>query len=179
MAPVADGVSIGIQPLPTGMGDAIFGGYDVWSRYDTILVVWGDQVFVSPDTLGRAVAACDPGRNVALPVTRVAQPYVEYIFEQSRLTEVLQTREGDVTTLNGFSDVGTFLLNTAGLKDTWDAYRAGAMHGSATGEINFLPFLPWLAAQGWNITPVEVADPTEARGINTPEDLEFFRARFR
>lgn len=179
IAPLADKVSIGIQSQPTGMGDAIFGGYDTWSRYDTILVVWGDQVFVSPDTLVRAIAACTSGHNVVLPVTRMAQPYVEYVFEQGRLTKVLQTREGDVTAPNGFSDVGTFLLNTTGLNDAWDAYRARAAPGSATGEINFLPFLPWLAAQGWNITPVEVPDATEARGINTPEDLEFFRARFR
>jgi len=179
MAPMADGISIGVQSLPTGMGDAIFGGYDVWSRYDTILVVWGDQVFVSPDTLGRAISACSPGRNVVLPVTRMAQPYVEYVFDQGRLTRVLQTREGDVTTPAGFSDVGTFLLNTAGLKDAWDAYRTGAVRGSATGEINFLPFLPWLAAQGWNIAPVEVADATEARGINTPQDLAYFREKFR
>lgn len=179
MSPVKDGTSIGIQSLPTGMGDAIFSGYDVWSRYDAILVVWGDQVFVSADTLSRTIAARAAGRNVVLPVTRMAQPYVEYVFDQNRLMKVLQTREGDVTTPNGFSDVGTFLLNTAGLKAAWDAYRAGAGRGSATGEINFLPFLPWLATRGWNIAPVEVADPVEARGINTREDLEFFRARFR
>lgn len=179
MAQVADGVSVGIQPLPTGMGDAIFSGHAVWSQYDAILVVWGDQVFVSADTLGRTVAAHTSGRNVVLPVTRMAQPYVEYVFDHGRLTNVLQTREGNATTPNGFSDVGTFLLSTAGLKDAWDEFRVSAERGSATGEINFLPFLPWLATRGWNITPVEVDDPTEARGINTPDDLEFFRARFR
>lgn len=179
MAPMADNVSIGIQSCPTGMGDAIFGGYDVWSGYDAILVVWGDQVFVSHDTLARSIAARALDRSIALPVTRMARPYVEYVFDQGCLTKVLQTREGDLTTPNGFSDVGTFLLATAGLKDAWDSYRVDAGRGSATGEINFLPFLPWLAAQGWAITPVEVADATEARGINTQEDLEFFRARFR
>lgn len=179
MAPVADDVSIGIQPLPTGMGDAIFGAHAIWSGYDTILVVWGDQVFVSRDTLERAIAACASGKNVVLPVTRVAQPYVEYVFDRGDLAKVLQTREGDATTPNGFSDVGTFLLNTAGLKDAWDEFSATAARGNVTGEINFLPFLPWLAAHGWTITPIEVDDATEARGINTPEDLEFFRARFR
>lgn len=178
MAPVADGVSIGIQSLPTGMGDAIFGDHQVWSAYDAILVVWGDQVFVSADTLGRAIAALQPGKQVVLPVTRMATPYVEYMFDQGLLTKVLQTREGDATTPNGFSDVGTFLLNTAGLNDAWIAYRANALRGNATGEINFLPFLPHLAANGWAVTPVEVADATEARGINTQEDLAFFRKRY-
>jgi bifunctional UDP-N-acetylglucosamine pyrophosphorylase/glucosamine-1-phosphate N-acetyltransferase len=40
-------VSHSIQSAPTGMGDAIFRGHAVWSRYDAILIVWGDQVFVS------------------------------------------------------------------------------------------------------------------------------------
>ncbi len=169
-------VSIGIQPEPAGMGDAIFRGHAVWLKYDAVLVVWGDQVFVSEDTLKRTIAALGtPGRHAILPVTRMAQPYVEYVFEGARLTKVLQTREGDVTTPNGFSDVGTFLLGTDGLKAAWEDYLAGAPRGAGTGEINFLPFLPFLSSKGWAITPVEVADETEARGINTKEDLAFFQ----
>lgn len=172
-------VSASIQPAPTGMGDAIFRGYDVWSRYDAILVVWGDQVFVSADTLARSLAARTPGRHVVLPVTRMAAPYVEYVFDGDRLTKVLQSREGDATTPGGFSDVGTFLLNTDGLKPAWDAYLAAVPRGTATGEINFLPFLPFLSAKGWRVTPLAVADPTEARGINTPDDLAFFRSLYK
>jgi bifunctional UDP-N-acetylglucosamine pyrophosphorylase/glucosamine-1-phosphate N-acetyltransferase len=176
---LSDNTSFSIQPEPAGMGDAIFRGFDVWSQYDAVLIVWGDQVFVSADTLGRAIAALRPGRNLVLPVTRMAEPYVEYIFASGRLTNVLQTREGDTTTPNGFSDVGTFLLNTNGLKLAWETYLAHATQGGRTGEINFLPFLPFLSAQGWNVTPLEVVDATEARGINTPQDLEFFRQLFR
>ena len=172
-------VSFSIQPQPIGMGDAIFRGQDIWSDYDAILVVWGDQVFVSADTLARAIAALKPGRRAVLPVTRQPQPYVEYLFNEGHLTDVLQSREGDATSPNGFSDVGTFLLNTEGLKTAWQAYLASAPRGAGTGEINFLPFLPFLSREGWAITPLEVADATEARGINTPEDLAFFRDKFR
>ncbi len=177
--PLQASASYSIQPSPLGMGDAIFRGHEVWSRYDAVLIVWGDQVFVSQDTLSRAIAALkDGGVNAVLPVTRMAIPYVEYVFEGSRLAKVLLTREGDVTTPNGFSDVGTFLLATQGLKTMWDEFLGstrGGLKGNKTGEINFLPFLPYLAAQGWDFTPLEVADTTEARGINTQEDLAFFQ----
>ncbi len=177
--PLPANVSTSIQPAPTGMGDAIFRGHDVWSKYDAVLVVWGDQVFVSTDTLKRALDALTQGKNAVLPVTRMAVPYVEYVFDGPRLTKVLQTREGDATTQNGYSDVGTFLLGTGGLKTQWDAYLAKAPRGAGTGEINFLPFLPFLSAQGWTVTPIEVADATEARGINTKDDLNFFQSLYK
>lgn len=173
-------VSHSVQPAPTGMGDAIFRGCPVWSQYDAILVVWGDQVFVSADTITRAIGALkNPLHHAVLPVTRMTTPYVEYVFDGDRLTQVLQTREGDVTTPQGFSDVGTFLLGTEGLQLAWQDYLATAPRGSATGEINFLPFLPFLSRQGWRIQPLEVTDATEARGINTPDDLDFFRQLYK
>jgi bifunctional N-acetylglucosamine-1-phosphate-uridyltransferase/glucosamine-1-phosphate-acetyltransferase GlmU-like protein len=178
--PLPSNVSRGIQPVPLGMGDAIFGARAVWTRFDAVLIVWGDQVFVSTGTLRRALGALGASeRHAVLPVTRMERPYVEYLFEGTKLTRVLQTREGDHTMTGGFSDVGTFLLGTAGLTEAWDSYLAQGPRGSATGEINFLPFLPFLSAQGWTMTPLEVADTTEARGINTMEDLSFFRSLYR
>jgi bifunctional N-acetylglucosamine-1-phosphate-uridyltransferase/glucosamine-1-phosphate-acetyltransferase GlmU-like protein len=173
-------VSSSIQREPMGMGDAIFGARASWEIYDAVLIVWGDQVFVSTDTLGRALSALtSPDRQAVLPLTRMADPYVEYVFEGAKLTAVLQSREGDKTNRGGFSDVGTFLLGTRGLTAAWNDYLSNAAHGSQTGEINFLPFLPFLSAQGWTMTPLEVVDPIEARGINTPEDLAFFRDIYR
>ena len=37
---------------------------------------------------------------------------------------------------------------------------------------------PFLSAQGWTVTPLEVADATEARGINTKDDLAFFQSLY-
>jgi len=169
-------VSYSIQREPTGMGDAIFGARRFWEAFDAVLVVWGDQVFVSTDTLRHALEALTlPQQQLVLPLTRMVVPYVEYVFDDARLTHILQSREGDTTSPGGFSDVGTFLLRTHGLAAAWDDYLSKAARGGQTGEINFLPFLPFLSAQGWTVTPQAVADPTEARGINTPEDLSFFQ----
>jgi bifunctional UDP-N-acetylglucosamine pyrophosphorylase/glucosamine-1-phosphate N-acetyltransferase len=169
-----------IQPSPIGMGDAIFRGHEIWSAYDAVLIVWGDQVFVSADTLGRTVAALGATpQSAVLPVTRMAEPYVEYVWDNDRLATVRQSREGDVCTPNGFSDVGTFLLSTHGLDAAWQEYLAQVPRGGQTGEINFLPFLPFLAANGWSVTPLTVPDATEARGINTKDDLAFFQSLYK
>jgi bifunctional N-acetylglucosamine-1-phosphate-uridyltransferase/glucosamine-1-phosphate-acetyltransferase GlmU-like protein len=173
-------VTRSIQPSPIGMGDAIFRGHATWAAFDAVLIVWGDQVFVSTDTLARAIAALDAtAKSGVLPVTAMAEPYVEYVWNGDRLSAVRQSREGDACTPNGLSDVGTFLLSTHGLDAAWERYLAQAPRGGLTGEINFLPFLPFLAANGWTIEPLTVADTTEARGINTKDDLAFFQSLYR
>nr|BFE80155.1 hypothetical protein GCM10020093_027560 [Planobispora longispora] len=89
------------------------------------------------------------------------------------------SREGDECDPGGLSDVGVFCLSAEGLPRAWTRYLAEARLGSVTGEVNFLPFLPYLSREhGWRTTVVPVADPTEALGINTPADLEFTRRAY-
>jgi len=174
--PNRDRVHIAEQPEPIGMGDAIFRGYDIWNEADRIVVVWGDQVLVSPETVRRALQAqAELGAAAVVPVVSVDEPYVEYVFSGSRLVRILQTREGDTTTPGGYGDVGTFVLAVADLKDAWNTYLAQSPRGAATGEVNFLPFLVHLAGSGATVASVVIADQREARGINTVEDLEFAR----
>jgi len=165
------GAAVAIQAEPTGMGDAIFCAQPCWEGYREILVVWGDQLGVSADTLRRTLAAHTGG--LTLPLTRVRRPYVQYDLDGGRLVRVRESREGDTLDDEGWGDVGTFLLSTAGLAEAWGRF---AGKGRLTGERNFLPFLVFLAQEGWPTTTLDVPDPAEARGLNTPADLEYFRS---
>lgn len=174
-------ISTGVQETPTGMGDAVFCGVSVWQKADDLLVIWSDQVHVSARTLGDCLRAHSAGSKprLTLPVVSMREPYVEYRFDdEGRLLQVLQSREGDQCVPGGYGDVGVFLLSTAGLPRLWDEYCAITPPGAATGERNFLPFLVYLSSQGWKVGRVIVSDPTEARGINTPEDLAFFQSLY-
>ena len=168
-----------IQPEPRGMGDAIFGAAASWRGYDDLLVVWGDQFNLSAQTLqaSRALHIKHPGKALTLPLVRMPQPYVEYVFDAAdRLVSVWQSREGESCAPNGLSDVGTFLLSVDGLETEWERFRAAEGAGSVTGETNFLPFLAHLSrAANWSVQRYETGDPAEAVGINTPEDLAFAR----
>jgi bifunctional UDP-N-acetylglucosamine pyrophosphorylase/glucosamine-1-phosphate N-acetyltransferase len=159
-------ISASVQEVPRGMGDAIFGSHDFWKDFDSILIVWGDQVNLSHGTVQQVVNACQEKSTVVLPLTRQETPYVQYDFEDERLMGVRQSREHDRMDQSGDSDVGAFALSVAGSV------------GSGTGEINFTPFMPYLSRQaGWRVVPIVVPDVHEARGINTPDDLEFARQR--
>jgi len=173
--------TLGLQAEPRGMGDAIFGAAPLWRDYDDILVVWGDQFNVSPQTYRGCLAAhrALPAPALSMPVVRVPEPYVEYVFDPAgRLTAVKQSREGDACSPGGFSDTGVFLLSAgAQLLAAWEDYLRTDPRGRGTGEINFLPFLVHLSqAEGWPVGRHEIADPREAVGINTPEELDFARS---
>ncbi|GII77360.1 hypothetical protein Sru01_23420 [Sphaerisporangium rufum] len=189
-------VSVSVQHRPEGMGDAVFGAARFWAAYDAILVVWGDQANLSPETVGR-VAAAHRSPGLTVPLVAMPDPYVEYELDragpaagpdrspggtgdgETRLVRVRMSREGDPCRPGGLSDVGVFCLATAGLRAAWRLYLAGAAPGAVTGEVNFLPFLSYLSrVRDWPFRVVPVTDPQEARGINTPEDLEFARQAF-
>jgi len=175
---LTDRVSLSLQPEPLGMGDAIFRGFPVWSRARTILILWGDQVFVSEQTM-RAACSLHGGdaRTLVLPVVSLPKPYVEYIFaDDSPLVSVRQSREGDRCAPNGYADIGTFVLSVGYLQNAWTRFLAAQSPGALTGEINFLPFLPCLSSMGWRVKRLIVADPREACGVNTPAELASIRS---
>jgi CTP:molybdopterin cytidylyltransferase MocA len=171
-------VSVGVQDKPTGMGAAVFDAAAFWAAYDSIVVVWGDQVNLSPTTVGKVVRAhtAGGGRGLTLPLVPMPDPYVEYEFADDVLVRVRMSREGDLCRSGGLSDVGLFCLGTSDLQSAWARYAAGAAPGATTGELNFLPFFPHLSqVDGQPVRVVPVQDPGEARGINTMEDLDFAR----
>jgi hypothetical protein len=101
---------------------------------------------------------------------------VQYDFAGRALARVRMSREGDACDPEGLSDVGVFGLSTRGLAAAWWDYVTEPEVGASTGELNLLPFLPFLSRRrGWPVTVVEVRDGDEARGVNTPEDLAYAR----
>lgn len=173
-------VTWSVQAQPRGMGDAVFGAWRAWREYENVLVLWGDQALLSKGTLRAVVEAqrAAPAPALTLPLVRSAEPYVEYRFDAAgRLAEILQSREGDECRPGGWADVGLFALSTRGLRRAWREHLRARQPGRRTGELNFLPFLAYLArGRRWRVARVEVGDPDESLGVNTPEDLERLRS---
>ena len=182
--PGVDGVTVttSCQPVPRGMGDAVFGAIDHWRAARDVSIVWGDQLGLSPETLARVVQTQReaPAPALTLPLVETLAPYVHYDLDaRGTLRRVLQAREGDACPSHGLSDVGLFALSTVGLETAWARYVTTAQaRGAITGELNLLPFFAFLSREDARSTRVvTVRDADEARGINTPEDLAWFRAR--
>jgi bifunctional UDP-N-acetylglucosamine pyrophosphorylase / glucosamine-1-phosphate N-acetyltransferase len=175
--------SVLVQQTPTGMLDAIMLACDdVRARRPRrVLITWCDQVAISPDTVSRVVAASglEPEPSLVLPTCRQRDPYVHLDRDpQGRITRVLHRREGDAMPPEGESDAGVFDLSVRAYLESLPQYAREPEIGARTGERNFVPFVAWMARQGGVVT-VPCADPEEAVGINTPDELALVEAHLR
>lgn len=165
-----------VQERPTGMLDAIMLGEDAARRRgpSCVWVTWCDQVAVHPRTVLRLASLTGAHDTVPLvmPTIRAAEPYIHLERDPSgRIVRVLHRREGDAMPAEGESDMGLFAMSAAAYRERLPEYARGIDVGAETGERNFLPFIPWMAARGQVVT-FPAQDVMEAVGINTPGDLE-------
>jgi bifunctional UDP-N-acetylglucosamine pyrophosphorylase / glucosamine-1-phosphate N-acetyltransferase len=173
-AGVRGGISVEEQTQPTGMLDAILLAAPIVGRVapDTIWVTWADQVGVMPETLIRLAQVMNASPPpLALPTVATDNPYTHFERDDSgRIVRLRQKREGDRMPARGESDMGVFAMTRETYEIDLPAYAGDTARGDATGERNFVPFVPWLAARKTVVT-IPCTDSMEAVGINTPDDL--------
>jgi bifunctional N-acetylglucosamine-1-phosphate-uridyltransferase/glucosamine-1-phosphate-acetyltransferase GlmU-like protein len=165
-----------VQETPTGMLDAILRATPavVSSDASRILITWCDQVAIHPQTVEHLTTLSDtqPGAALVMPTARQSDPYIHLERDTTgRIVRVLHRREGDRLPPVGESDMGLFSLSRDAFLNDLASFAASAGTGGATGERNFLPFIPWIAARGEIVTFPGV-DAIEAVGVNTPEELQ-------
>jgi molybdopterin-guanine dinucleotide biosynthesis protein A len=165
-----------VQETPTGMLDAILIPADLMAvrEAEEVWITWCDQIAVSGATAQRLAATmtAQPRPALALPTMQSNEPYIHFQRDPTgRIWKVLHRREGDSMPAMGESDIGLFAMRANVYLTDLARYAGSAQLGGRTGERNFLPFIPWLAAQS-PVSSFPAADPMEAVGINTPEDLD-------
>jgi bifunctional UDP-N-acetylglucosamine pyrophosphorylase/glucosamine-1-phosphate N-acetyltransferase len=163
------------QEEPTGMLDAILLAAPVVERWQParVWITWCDQIALLPSTLAklRAVDESAPAPALALPTCRARDPYVHFVRgSDGRIMKVLHRREGDTMPDEGETDAGLFDLSQQAYSVDLRAYAGRPQIGARTGERNFVPFVAWMAERGTVVT-VDCAEPEEAVGINTPDEL--------
>ena len=168
-------VSLAVQPQPTGMLDAIAIGAatEAAAEAENVWITWCDQVAVHAATISMLTILADhqSAASVILPTVRLTGPYIHFVRDRAdRIVGVLQRREGDEMPAEGEGDVGLFSLSHDAATRMLPEYAAAGTRGSATGERNFLPFIPWAAVRGTVLT-FPSFHPMDAQGVNTPDDL--------
>lgn len=173
-------VQLEVQQTPTGMLDAILLAHRVveMSSAGRIWITWCDQVGVHPETVQRLGALSDDpaAAPLILPTVRRRHPYIHLERDASgTIVRVHHRREGNAMPKVGESEMGLFSLSRAAYLGELPAFAGRPEIGAATGERNFLPFIPWIAARG-GVTTFPCVDEEEAIGVNTPDELRAIEA---
>lgn len=163
------------QPHPTGMLDAIMLATPLVETYrpQRVAVTWCDQIAVASATIERLARRAMSPRAPALvfATLKVESPYIHFERdERGQIVSVRQRREGDSMPESGETDMGLFDLSLDAYLRDLPVFAKGARASSGTGERNFLPFIPWLAARA-AVDTLQGMAPIETVGINTPDEL--------
>jgi len=167
--------SVAVQAEPTGMLPAILCARTAVLEQpsDEVWITWCDQVGISHQTLERLSAEIGRHPDAALvaPTVRQSPPYIHFVRDAGgRIAGVLHRRDGDAMPEAGESDAGLFALRARTYASDLAEYGTVAPAAAATGERNFLPFIPWLAARK-PVHTFDLPDAREALGVNTAGDL--------
>lgn len=173
-----------IQDSPLGMGDAVFKASFEINASNLTFIVWGDQALINPISVKKMYSELLKMENrkisaFSVILSECANPYVQYIYDDKnhKLTDILETREGGITDPIGMSDCGVFGFTSEYLVKDWQTYLSKAVRGNLTKEINFLPFLNFLANKNnpRKFIPITAISVDERVGINTVEDWDYVK----
>ncbi|MGH7820586.1 MAG: nucleotidyltransferase family protein, partial [Candidatus Binatia bacterium] len=176
-------VELAVQSRPTGMLDAILVAGESVRRQDpaAVWVTWCDQIAIRGETAAALAewSERDPEAVLIFPTMRGPEPYIHFVRDAGgEICAVLHRREGDDMPETGESDVGLFHLSARGYFELLPEFTRQVTRGPATGERNFLPFIPWLRGRG-RVCTFAGREPIEALGANTPADVERLERHFR
>jgi len=167
-------IDLALQREATGMLDAVIAPASLVNARQPrrVVVTWCDQIALSDATVRQLWSATtEPAPPMVLPTLEVDAPYIHFDRDsRGRIVGVRQRREGDAMPVRGETDIGLFDLSFDAYCRDLVHFASGATPGSVTGERNFLPFIPWLAATG-GVQTFPGTSPIETIGINTPVDL--------
>lgn len=168
-------IDLVVQPQPTGMLDAIALAAELVAahRPKRVAVTWCDQIAVTSTTIERLArhALSPSAAPLVFPTLEVDDPYIHFErHHDGRIAGVRQRREGDPMPGRGETDMGLFDLSQEAYLRELAVFAAGAEAASGTGERNFLPFIPWLAARS-PVDTIRGVATIETVGINTPDEL--------
>ena len=170
-----------VQERPDGMLPAILAAAPVIAGYqpDSVWITWCDQIAVRRGTVRRLLELSAGAAGLVLPTVRKIDPYIHFERDAAnRISAVLHRREGDVMPAIGEGDSGLFALSRRTYLEHLPHFAAESLKGAgaATGERNFLPFIPWMAQRGEVVTfPLE--DEIESLGVNTAADAQAIEER--
>jgi bifunctional UDP-N-acetylglucosamine pyrophosphorylase/glucosamine-1-phosphate N-acetyltransferase len=175
-------IDLVIQKNPTGMADAIYLARNN-VKTKNVLVIWGDQVLISSNTILSCMSLHQQRKNASLTLPTIIkqEPYINIVRDScGNIIEIQQKRELEIDVEIGENDCGVFLFNAKLLFDKLlSVKKRDESYGKQTGEFNLLQILPEFESTDYKTYCVRLNDPVEVCGINTVQDAEYAEHQLR
>ncbi len=168
------------QEQATGMGDAVFCASDLIANEQNIVIVWCDQIGLTRKTLKESIAIHlnrKSDSHITLPLLTKNSQYIHIEHSMSKISDILQAKEGDLVPTPSVNDVGLFIISSGeNMLEKWKNGGRSYSQGPISNEYNFLPFLKFLSINGWELDTVQAVD-NDGIGVNTASELAVTNSR--
>jgi bifunctional UDP-N-acetylglucosamine pyrophosphorylase/glucosamine-1-phosphate N-acetyltransferase len=173
-------VKFAIQPDRLGAADAVVRGLEQLDGETHILVTFGDMPLWRPETFGRLVTA-HLLQKAHISMVTVRPPHGHPTERYGRIArdgggrilaafEPSELREGQ---LQGAVSVNPslYVFERVWFEANWNLIPPVDKGDGFQPEFHLPKLLPIAHEKGFKISEVRLEDPSEALGVNTPEDL--------
>ncbi len=175
-----DTVSYAVQQEQLGTGHAVGVAKETLRDIDTVVVLYGDMPFVTVDSVTRLLSTHqERGNTVTLMTVTVPNFEGQYAPLYSFSRVVRRTSDGHIERLVEMKDATEEQMKIHELNPCYFCFRADWLwenlkklnNHNAQKEYYLVDVVKMAIEQGEKISSITI-DPTEAVGINTPDDLE-------
>ena len=164
-----------IQKKPKGMGDAIlkFKKSKKFRYTKNILLIWGDLPFIYKNTINQLISYHMKNNCFFTIVSGVdTNPYTVILRDkQSKIKEILETRNKNINIKKGERDIGVFLFNLNLIKYLSKFKNYDYTDGKK--EHNFLYIIKLLYKKNFIIGSSKITNKKEFISFNSIQDLEY------
>ncbi len=162
-----------------GTGDALLAAKDALAGADTIVAMPGDHPLVSLETIKELLAVMKEKKTVMTLATVKFPDFNNEGKVMERAGRIIRNADGSVSRIVEFKDATSKEKEVTEINSGYYCFQARWLWenigkigiNNAAGEYYLTDLLGIATSQGHKIYSVEVKNPFEGMGVNTPEEL--------
>lgn len=167
------------QKEQRGTGDALLAAKNAAADADTIVAMPGDHPLVSLETIKELLAVMKEKKAVIASATVKFPDFNSEGKVMERAGRIVRNADGSVNRIVEFKDATDEERKITEINPSYYCFQAGWLWenigkigiNNAAGEYYLTDLLGIATAQGHKVYSVEVKNPFEGMGVNTPEEL--------
>ncbi len=176
-----------IDPSPYGTAGSISLALEKAKDYDDVLILWGDQIGMSRESLNRIVSMHQKNNaDLSIPTLLRMRPYIHLDRDyKGKVIDVYRRLFNDPMPQYGENDSGVFVINGKNLYETLSKMKEDYLKKHDVylqkqekhEEFDFLDIIAEISAKGGKIVTSSCIIEEETIGYNTLEEAKFHEER--